>query len=311
MTKKYRYSEIFGRTIQGEGQYTGIPTIWLRFFGCNFECKGFGQENLDDPSTWVLPYKDFDVSSVKSVEELPVWEYGCDSSYSWAAKYKHLVHNDTAEDIVKKLMEVNSNEFNPSGLFKHPKSGQETHLAFTGGEPMLQQKAMVDILENFYAIGNMPTNITVESNGSKPISNELFDFISERLYMSDEFGGYVPDDRGRVEWFWSVSPKLRASGEKWNNAIKPEVIARYQSASRFGQLKYVVDGSDETWDEVARATALYREAGVEWPVWIMPVGATMEEQESIQAKITEQAVDRGYNVAMRAHCFIFGNSIGK
>lgn len=309
--KKYRYSEIFGKTIQGEGNYTGYPTIWLRFFGCNFECAGFGQENLDDPSTWVLPYKDFDISTVNSVEELPVWKYGCDSSYSWAAKYKNLVHNDTAEDIVKKLMAVNSNQFNPNGMFKHPVSGQETHLAFTGGEPMLQQPAMVDILEHFHQVGNMPSRITIETNGSRPIKDDLADFISEKLMMSDEFGGYVPDDRGKVEWFWSVSPKLRASGEKWSKAINPLAVSSYAKASNYGQLKYVVDGSDETWDEVTRATKEFRDAGVEWPVWIMPVGATMEDQENIQAKITEQAVERGYNVAARVHAWIFSNCIGK
>lgn len=309
--KKYRYSEIFGQTIQGEGNYTGYPTIWLRFFGCNFECAGFGQENLDDPSTWVLPYKDFDISTVNSVEELPVWKYGCDSSYSWAARYKNLVHNDTAEDIVKKLMAVNSNKFNPNGMFKHPISGQETHLAFTGGEPMLQQPAMVDILEHFHQVGNMPSHITIETNGSRPIKDVLADFISEKLMMSDEFGGYVPDDRGRVEWFWSVSPKLRASGEKWSKAINPSAVSSYAKASNKGQLKYVVDGSDETWDEVTRATNEFRDAGVEWPVWIMPVGATMEDQENIQAKITEQAVERGYNVAARVHAWIFSNVIGK
>lgn len=309
--KKYRYSEIFGKTIQGEGNYTGYPTVWVRFFGCNFECAGFGQDNLDDPSTWILPYKDFDISTVNSVEELPVWKYGCDSSYSWAAKYKNLVHNDTAEDIVKKLMEVNANQFNPDGLFKHPISGQETHLAFTGGEPMLQQPAMVDILENFHLADNMPSHITIETNGSRPIKDVLADFISERLAMSDEFGGYVPDVRGKVEWFWSVSPKLRASGEKWSKAINPEVVAGYAKISNHGQLKYVVDGSDETWDEVTRATKEFRDAGVNWPVWIMPVGATMEDQENIQAKITEQAVERGYNVAARVHAWIFSNIIGK
>ena len=37
--KKYYYSEIF-HSIQGEGHYTGVPTTWLRFFGCNLECNG-------------------------------------------------------------------------------------------------------------------------------------------------------------------------------------------------------------------------------------------------------------------------------
>ena len=31
----YAYSEIFD-SIQGEGEYTGYPTAWLRFYLCNF-----------------------------------------------------------------------------------------------------------------------------------------------------------------------------------------------------------------------------------------------------------------------------------
>ena len=40
--KKYYYSEIF-HSIQGEGEYTGVPTAWIRFFLCNLQCNGFGQ----------------------------------------------------------------------------------------------------------------------------------------------------------------------------------------------------------------------------------------------------------------------------
>ena len=40
--KEYLYSEIF-KSIQGEGTYTGVHTLWLRFFMCNLQCNGFGQ----------------------------------------------------------------------------------------------------------------------------------------------------------------------------------------------------------------------------------------------------------------------------
>ena len=50
------YSEIF-RSIQGEGVYTGVPTVWLRMFGCNLECNGFGQDDPTDPDSYLLPYQ--------------------------------------------------------------------------------------------------------------------------------------------------------------------------------------------------------------------------------------------------------------
>jgi len=38
----YAYSEIFD-SIQGEGEYTGYPTAWLRFYLCNLQCNGFSK----------------------------------------------------------------------------------------------------------------------------------------------------------------------------------------------------------------------------------------------------------------------------
>ena len=82
---RVRYSEIFF-SFQGEAELAGKPAVWLRFFGCNLNCHGFGQKNPTDPSTYVLPYESFDVSTVNHVNDLPVWKTGCDSSYSWSIK---------------------------------------------------------------------------------------------------------------------------------------------------------------------------------------------------------------------------------
>ena len=60
---KIRYSEMF-YSFQGEAELAGTPTVWLRFFGCNLECNGFGQESPEDPSTYELPYKDYDTRTV-------------------------------------------------------------------------------------------------------------------------------------------------------------------------------------------------------------------------------------------------------
>ena len=47
-----KYSETF-YSAQGEGQYVGIPSLWMRFFLCNLQCNGFGQKDPTDPSTMV------------------------------------------------------------------------------------------------------------------------------------------------------------------------------------------------------------------------------------------------------------------
>lgn len=300
--KKFKYSEIF-HSFQGEGRYTGIQTAWIRFFLCNLQCDGFGQKDPTDPSTYILPYQDFDVDSIKRIEDLPVWEYGCDSSYTWAKKFRHLAHNDNAKEICDSITEAClTNEHNPEGKFLHP-SGQWTHMAFTGGEPMLNQKAMVAILQEFRLRNNIPYYVTVETNGTKP--------FKECDHLKGIITGGYPDGYDR-EWFWSVSPKLwSTSGEKPSKAICPEVVAEYAAASNHGQLKYVVDGSADSWREVEDYTKRFRDAGVDWDVWIMAVGATKEEQEGKQiAEIAMEAIRRGYKFSGRLHCYVFGNQIG-
>ncbi len=278
------YSEIF-RSIQGEGHYTGVPTTWLRFFGCNLECNGFGQDDPTDPSTYKLPYKDFDLIDVKNVEDLPVWKYGCDSSYSWSKKFAKIQKNETCEEVAKRLYDQMYNE--------------NTHIAFTGGEPLMKaaQKNTVKILEEMDRLFGRKrfTNITWETNGTRPLDPILHNYLQSIEHTT--------------EFFFSVSPKLwSVAGEK--DGIQPDIVKQYHDFSDVGQLKFVCNGTDEAWDEIEESILKFRKVGVEYPIWIMPVGATEESQDEVAKEITIQTMDRGYNVSARVHCYIFGNQIG-
>jgi len=278
------YSEIF-KSIQGEGHYTGVPTTWLRFFGCNLECNGFGQDDPTDPSTYKLPYKDFDLIDVKNVEDLPVWKYGCDSSYSWSKKFAKIQKNESCEEVAKRLYDQMYNE--------------NTHIAFTGGEPLMKaaQKNTVKILEEMDRLLGRKrfTNITWESNGTRPLDSILHNYLQSIEHTT--------------EFFFSVSPKLwSVAGEK--EGIQPEIVKQYHDLSEVGQLKFVCNGTDEAWDEIEDSILKFRKVGVNYPIWIMPVGATEESQDEVAKEITIQTMDRGYNVSARVHCYIFGNQIG-
>jgi 6-pyruvoyltetrahydropterin 2'-reductase len=270
------YSEIF-KSIQGEGHYTGVPTAWLRFFGCNLECNGFGQKDPTDPSTYELPFEKIDLTDITQVEELPVFKYGCDSSYSWSKKFAHLQHKETPEEVADKLDDMLKDNW---------------HLAFTGGEPLLRaaQKNIVKILNRI----PKQNYITIETNGTQIIREELETYIK-----------HYP----RKEFFFSISPKIfNTSGEK--DAVKPEVVKQYHDLSQQGQLKFVCNGTDESWEEIENAIQSFRDVGVRYPIWIMPVGALEETQQENAALIAEQTMDRGYNVSARVHCYIWGNQIG-
>ena len=294
--RKYYYSEIF-HSIQGEGHYTGVPTAWIRFFLCNLQCSGFGQIDPTNPETYDLPFLDYDVSQVKRVEDLPVWEKGCDSSYTWAKKYKHLMGQETSTVLANKIVDILKTDSNPEGKFLHPVTNQTQHLCFTGGEPLMVtgQAASVGIYEELERQGNLPSSMTFETNGTQKLKDEFKDWAK----------------RIKEEVFFSCSPKLfTVSGEETKKAIIPEVVAEYREVSKAGQLKFVVGSEQRQWDEMEGAIEKYKALGVDWPIWVMPVGAREEEQTATAGEVAKMAFQRGYNVAARVHVYLFGNAIG-
>ena len=294
--KKYYYSEIF-HSIQGEGHYTGVPTAWLRFFLCNLQCNGFGQIDPTNPDTYELPFEDFDVDSVERVEDLPVWDKGCDSSYTWAKKFKGLMGQETPSVLANKLVDIIKTDSNPEGKFLHPVTKQRQHLCFTGGEPLMitGQRAVIGIYDELMKQNNLPGSMTFETNGTQRLRPEFIDWVNSI----------------NTEVFFSVSPKLwTVAGEKPDKAIKPEVVADYYKLSKAGQLKFVVGDKDDEWNEMESVIEQFKKSGIDYPIWVMPTGAREEEQTATAGAVAERAFKRGYNVAARVHVYLFGNAIG-
>jgi len=321
MSKEYYYSEVFN-SVQGEGYYTGTPTAWLRFFLCNLQCNGFGQIDPTNPDTYDLPYERIDLTDITRVEDLPVFEKGCDSSYTWAKKFKHLMGKGTPAELADKVTDALKTDSNPTGSFWHPVSGQTSHMCFTGGEPLMpvSQKCIIEMLEywktkqgpmrpNGFAMSNNPASVTFETNGTKALSDDFKDFAINR-------------GRCTTPFFFSVSPKLwTVAGEEAKKAIKPDVVADYykladamgrnnRSKIPTGQLKFVMGPHKEQWEEMEDVISQFRAAGVGWDVWVMPVGARVEEQEATAGDVAKIAFERGYSVSARVHTYLFGNAIG-
>tara|TARA_B000000565_G_scaffold255758_1_gene237582 strand:- start:77457 stop:78362 length:906 start_codon:yes stop_codon:yes gene_type:complete len=297
MSKEYRYTEIF-RSLQGEGMYTGVNTAWLRFFMCNLECRGFGQPEPANPESYYPVGQTIDITDITSLDDVPVHEYGCDSAYSVAKQYRNLAMKGTAAEIADKITAMLANDFNPDGLFLNPHTGLDTHMAFTGGEPMMQQPAMIDIMEEFNHRSNPIRYMTIETNGTRNLDGKFGSYIAEQLLCSE-----------LQEVFWSISPKLKhVSGEDPKKAIKPAVLAAYADTYDHGQLKFVLNNDPTAWRELHLAIKKFRDVGVDWPVYIMPVGGLKEDQEcDATRRVVERALYEGFHVSGRLHAHIFGN----
>jgi 7-carboxy-7-deazaguanine synthase len=295
--KQYLYSEIF-HSAQGEGMYTGTPGPWLRYFMCNLQCNGFGQDDPTDESTYVLPYKDLDTSKYDKLEDLPVFEYGCDSSYSWSAKYKKLQRKGTPREITDRIYDSMKNEFNVDGKFIHPGKGAYwQHLHITGGEPLMPhaQECTIGVIQCMMNDANVPASITFETNGTQKLTQPFIEQISN-------YGCPV---------HWSISPKLwNTAGEKDEKAFHPNLIKEMQDTSPHGMIKFVCNGTEETWNEIDDKVNILRDFGVQFPISIMAVGATVEGQNKVASQVYTEAVARGYHISARVHTYIWGNVIG-
>jgi organic radical activating enzyme len=189
----------------------------------------------------------------------------------------------------------------PGYAWNTNEGGTDFHLAFTGGEPLMKknQKMILEVMKEFSFAA--PRFVTFETNGTQALIPDLADYMRETSYDPSRYG---------TEYFFSVSPKLwSVAGEPASKAIKPDVLSLYRSVSKKGQLKFVSDGSDRSFEEIKNVCDELDSYSV-YSRWVMPVGATLEEQEANAGDIAMDAVERGYNVSARVHCYLFGNQIG-
>ena len=290
---KLRYSEVF-YSVQGEGRFVGVPSVFLRVFGCNFECAGFGQERGKLIATDQMPYftdpkaDKNHPEAYKSIEELPVTPIGCDSSASWAMKYKHLQLTETIEQVQQRIIDLL-----PNGKYDER---EDIHLVITGGEPLLGwQRVWPELLELGRSIGLK--NITFETNGTQN--------------LQEQFIEYLNGDGKDIHVTWSTSPKLSLSGEKNEDALKPDVLVDMNKVTNSHLYNKFVVRDINDFEEVDTFVNAYKEAGVKLDaVYCMPEGATLEHQTLTAKGVAEACMKTGYKFSPRLHIDLFGNAWG-
>ena len=282
---KIKIAELF-YSIQGEGRYMGVPSVFLRTFGCNFKCAGFGMprgelshEATDLAATHTM------IKAFEKYEDLPLVSTGCDSYASWHPDFKDLSPMMESNGIVNRIMEI----------LPH-RRWEDEHLVITGGEPLLGwQRAYPDLLNHASMSGLK--EITFETNGTQPLTDEFRSFLYNwRKANTDR------------EITFSVSAKLPCSGESWEEAIRPKTVCEYEW---FGTayLKFVI-ATEQDFADAQRATEEYRRAGFTGHVYLMPVGGVENVYAMNNKNIALLAMKHGLRYSDRLQVPLFKNEWG-
>lgn len=273
---KIKVSELF-YSLQGEGKFVGVPSVFLRTFGCNFTCSGFGMPR----GQLSTERENIDPSKYSDYKSLPLVSTGCDSYASWDVNFKHLSPVMDTKDIVDEMQKLL-----PKNRFSRDK-----HLIITGGEPLLGwQRSYPDLLDACEKIGL--TAVTFETNGTQLLSDDFYDYLLT----------------SNIHYTFSVSAKLPCSGEKWEDAIKPKVVHQYMLQGSV-YLKFVV-ATKEDLDDAIVAVNEYKDAGVDVPVYLMPVGGTNDTYALNERNVADFCRDNGFRFSPRIQVPLYKNAWG-
>jgi organic radical activating enzyme len=282
---KIKIAELF-YSIQGEGRYMGVPSVFLRTFGCNFKCAGFGMPR-GELSTEIEPIAER-IAEFKTYNELPLVNTGCDSYASWDPRFKDLSPMLTSDAIADRIIEMLP--YNQWG---------DAHLVITGGEPLLGwQRAYPDLLDHEKMQGLK--EITFETNGTQQLTEEFKCYL---MRWQTDANALVARDVT-----FSVSAKLSCSGESRAEAIRPDIVCEYQEVG-FTYLKFVIATEDDAYEAI-EVSDIYRLAGFQGPIYFMPVGGVESVYTLNNRRVADFAMKAGFRYSDRLQVPLFKNEWG-
>ena len=235
--------EIF-RTIQGEGPSTGYPAVFLRLSLCNLHC---------------------------------VW---CDTPYTWNWENTPWKHEDNKKYSKKEqIIELNTSEI-ASLLTELAQPGDR--LVITGGEPLLQQTELLQLLPE---ITKLFSAIEIETNGTQQPSLELDAFIAQ----------------------YNVSPKL-SNSDNAETLRRPAAPLTFFANCPKAFFKFVV--ADQTdLEEILSFEDLF--SLVKQRTLLMPLGRTSEALAKSRQWVAQTCLQHGFRFSDRIHIHLWGDKRGR
>jgi len=232
-------------TLEGEGEFVGQPSVFLRMSMCNLTCIGFASQ--DSPN-------------------------GCDSFISWSIK------NKMTFDEIFKMMEDNN-------YIEHLKN--RAILKLTGGEPLLQQKALLRFVEAFNTKYGFNPRIDFETNAT-----------------------LIPDERWVTDFCatFTTSPKLTTNGDPEEKTYKPEVLKWHVDHN--SGFKFVIT-SDKDIEEIWRKY-VDDYNGINVPlqrIWFMPCCGSRDEHIKNAPAVAEYAKAMHVNFSPRMHLMVWNKAL--
>jgi 7-carboxy-7-deazaguanine synthase len=188
----------------------------------------------------------------------------CDTPYSWDWK---------RYDPAAELREL------PVGVVAASIEAMDVPMVVvTGGEPLLQQRAVVELLRLLPGLG-----IEVETNGIHVAEADLVEHV-------DRF---------------NVSPKLANAGIERSRRYKPDVLRAFQATGK-ATFKFVAcEPSDlEEIDAIVADCDLT-------DVWVMPEGTDAPVLVARGQRLADAVVARGWQLTPRLHILLWGDERGR
>ena len=259
-------SEIFGPTFQGEGRHIGVPCLFLRLGNCNLACD---------------------------------W---CDTRYSWdwnSYDPKEQLNRSTIQDVANELdimsygIKTYSNNPNPI-----------RYLVISGGEPMLQQRKVVDLITTLSPYNDIDWTVEIETAGTIPLDINYWE-----THIGDSNHVRSP------KVHFNISPKLLNSGlaNKRIGSIVDSALLSYKDYTNQGNnytsdFKFVV----EKVNDLAEVGFLVDKFNIESDkVFIMPLGTSKEAIANVSGAIADRVIQYGWRLTTRLHVLAWGDERGK